>query len=197
MAKWTWRSVWSRSKGKTEGRRRGRHRRITPRHQHIRLVLPLTPAVNTGPRWRARPRDASAARPLASACHAGVWSSVSTTRPRLDGKRRGARVTQRERGQGNARGVGEKRRGDSRRIKRRESDRGERWRRLARARGARTRWRHQWRAKGRRGTSRDKTLPRRTYISGRSTETGCMPIQALIWTKASVTTQRGRCGSMT
>ena len=32
-------------------------------------------------------------RLLASACHAGVWSGVSTARPRLDRKRRGARGT--------------------------------------------------------------------------------------------------------
>ena len=54
-------------KGKTEGWRRGRRRQNTPRHQCIRLVLPSTPAVNAGQRQRARARDASAVKPLASA----------------------------------------------------------------------------------------------------------------------------------
>ena len=53
--------------GKTEGRRRGRRRRNTPRHQCTRIVLPSTPAVNAGQPRRARPRDASAVKPLASA----------------------------------------------------------------------------------------------------------------------------------
>ena len=83
---------------------------ITPRHQHIQLVKPLMPAENEGPRRRARPRDMSAARPLTSVCHAGVWGGVSTAHPRPDGTKRGTRREQR--GQGNASGGREKRRGD-------------------------------------------------------------------------------------
>ena len=132
-----------------------------------------------------------------SACHAGVWSGVSTVRPRLDRKRRGAKGTRGERGRGNAIGSKEKRRRDSRRIKLHERNRGERRRQLARARRTVPRRRHRWRAKGRRGTRWAKTLPRRTYLSRRSTETGCMPIQALLWTEASVTTRRGRRGGVT
>ena len=83
---------------------------ITPRHQHIQLVKPLMPAENEGPRRRARPRDMSAARPLTSVCHAGVWGGVSTAHPRPDGTKRGTRREQR--GQGNARGGWVKRRGE-------------------------------------------------------------------------------------
>ena len=138
-------------------------------------------------------------RPLASACHAGVWSGVSTARPRLNRKRRGARGSHRERRWGSASGGGEKIRRDSRRIKRRERDRGKRRRQKARASrmGTRRRRRHQRRERGQRETSQAITQPRRTYVSGRYTETGFMPIQARIWTKASVTTWRGRRGGVT
>ena len=51
---------------KTEGRRRERCRRNTPRHQCIRLVLPSTPAVNASQRRRSRPRNVSVAKLLAS-----------------------------------------------------------------------------------------------------------------------------------
>ena len=44
--------------------------------------------------------------------------------------------------------------------------------------------------------ARISNQPRRTYVSGRSTETGIMPILARIWTEASVTTWRGRYGSV-
>ena len=57
----------------------------TPQHQHICIVLPLTPDVNADQRRRARPCDASAARLTASACHADLWGSVPTLRPVPDG----------------------------------------------------------------------------------------------------------------
>ena len=182
-----------------EGRRRGRRRWNTPRHQYIQLVLPLTPAANAGQRRRSRPRDASAARPIASACHAGFWSSVSTARSRLDRNRRGARGSQRGRGQGSASGEGGKRSRHTRRIKRRGRNQGKRRRRKARESrtGTRIRRRHQRMARGQRETSQAITQPQRTYISGRSTETEFMPIEARIWTEASVTTWRGRRGGTT
>ena len=46
--------------------RRGRRQRKTPWHQCICLVLPSTPAVNVGQHQHARPREASAAKPIAS-----------------------------------------------------------------------------------------------------------------------------------
>ena len=177
-----------------EGRRRRQHRRITPQHQHIRLVMPSTPAANAGPRRRARPRGASAPRPLAPVCHAVVWSGVSTAHPRPDGTRCGARRTQR--GWGNASGGRGNQRGDSQHIRRRGRNRGERRRREARERRVGTR-RHHWRAKGRWGTSRVTPLPRRTYVSRRSTETGYMPTLAPTLTEASATTRRGRLGGVT
>ena len=89
MAKRIWSALRSILKEKTEKRRRGRRRRLTPRHQHIRIFLLSTPDANAGPRQRARPRNVSAARPLALACHVGVWGGVPTSRPRLDWTRSG------------------------------------------------------------------------------------------------------------
>ena len=157
------------------------------------------PAANADPRRCTRPHNASAARTLASAYHASVWSGVSTPRPRLDRKRRGARRSRRERGQGSASGGGGKQRRDSPPIKLCERDRRTRQRRKAKTSQTVTRRqrRHQRRARGRRETSQAITLPCRTYVFRISTETRFMPIQARIWTEASVTTRRGRHGGMT
>ena len=139
---------------------------------HFWLVKPSTPAANTGPRRRERPCDASAARPLASACRANVWGGVSTAHPRPDGTRYGAQREQR--GHGNASGGGGKRRGYSRHNRSnrcRGRDRGEWRRREAMKKRAYTQ-RHLCREKVRRGMSRVTPLPRRIYVSRRSTETG-------------------------
>ena len=105
----------------------------------------------------------------------------------------------RERGQGSERGFGEKQRRESRLNTRRERDRGKRRRGKARKSrpGAQQRRHHQREARGRGETCQAITLIRRTYVSGRSTETGFMPIQARIWTEVSVTTQRDRRGGVT
>ena len=91
MDKTNRRADLSRLKGKTEVRRRGQRRRITPRHHNNRLVQLSRPDVNAGPRRCAIPRDVSAARPLAFACHVDFWGGVPTSRPRLDGTRSGQR----------------------------------------------------------------------------------------------------------
>ena len=65
MAKTNQQSDRSRSNWKTEVRRRRRRWRLTPQHQNNKLFLPLTPAVNAGPRRHARLRDVSVARLLA------------------------------------------------------------------------------------------------------------------------------------
>ena len=57
--------------------------------------------------------------------------------------------------------------------------------------------RHHRRENGRQGTSRVTPLPRRTYFSGRSMETGNMPTLAPTLTEASAMTRRGRCGGVT
>ena len=134
MAKRNQRANRSRSKRKMGVRRRGRRRRLTPRHQYIRLVLPSTPAVNAGPRQRARPQDVSAARPLAPVCHVDVWGGVPTSRPRPDGMRSGTRREQRGRGSASD-GRGERRRNDHRRFGHHRHNQGGRQRRGQRATG--------------------------------------------------------------
>ena len=73
--------------GEIEGRRRGWRWRLTPRHQHIQVILLSTPDVNAGPRRRARMRYVSAARPLAFVCHFDVWGGVPTSLPIPDRNR--------------------------------------------------------------------------------------------------------------
>ena len=84
----------------------GRRLRHTPQNQHNQLVLLSTPDANAGPRQRARPRDASAARLLVPACSANVLGSVPTSLPRPDGTSSGRlrEDTHRRQGRGNKRG---------------------------------------------------------------------------------------------
>ena len=201
MAKRTWRAApWS-LRGKPEGKRRGPRRRNTLRHQCIRLVLPSTPAVNAGQRQRARLRNVSAVKPLASAWHSGAWVSVPTALPRPDGTgrhTRGTRKGKRGKGRGSGNGGGD----DWRRARRHgQRERGEGERRRAKGRPSRleTRQRrnHPSKVKGRRSTCQDTSPPRRTYVSGRSTETGYMQIPARTWTAASKTTRHVRRGGVT
>ena len=200
MSKQIWRAVRWISNGKTEGSRRGRRRRNTQWNQRNRLVLPSTPAVNACQRWRARPCDASVAMPLASVWHAGSWGGVPTAPHRLDGKGRYSRRTRRrkqERGRWSAIG-GKEMWKRMRHNARRERKQGQRWRvkgRTSRPEAGRRR-RHQRTARGQQETCQDINPPRRTYVSGRSTETGFIPILACIWTEASATIRSGRRGGI-
>ena len=101
-----------------------------------------------------------------------------------------------KKGDGNTSDSRGKQRGDSWLNRRSGCDQGELRRREAMERRAATRGHHR-RAKGRQSTSQFTHLPRRTYVSRRSTETGYMPTLAPTLTEASATTRRGRRGGVT
>ena len=122
---------------------------------------------------------------------------MSTAHPRPNRTICGARREQR--GRVNASSGGGKRRGYSRRNRRnrrRRRDQGKKRRREAMENRADTR-RHLWRAKGRQGTIRVTPLPQRTYVSGRSTETGSTSTMAPTLMEAPATTRHGRRGGVT
>ena len=81
--------------GGTGGREGRRRRRLTPRYQKNRRVLPATPAVNAGNSRRARPRGVAVGWRVATVCPVGVWCGALTSHPRPDrthyGRRRGKR----------------------------------------------------------------------------------------------------------
>ena len=167
--------------------------------------MPAAPDANAGISRPARQRGAPAVGPAATACPVGVWCGAPTLRPRPGRKSSGQyRADQEEeRGGGGGRSnAGEGREGQQGRAKRdqrrktknkvkKQTPRDERTshpyccdREPVRARGGKTTTLRvtqqigQRRAEMRPGTSR----PQKTYVSGRSTETGTMGTWAHIWT---------------
>ena len=85
MAKTDWQANQSRSRIRKSWRRKGRRRWLTPRLQQNRIFWPSKNVANKGPCQCARPRDASAARPIVFACHADICVIFPTSCPRPDG----------------------------------------------------------------------------------------------------------------
>ena len=176
--------------------------------------MPAAPAVNAGTSRLARSRVAPAIGPAATSCPVGVWCRAPTSRPRPDrtSSERHREGQWEERVSGRGRGGTGAERGDRPGRVRRERTRGKKTpqgeamphpylhgRETARRRGSwsTTRQGEKRRGEGRAEMNLGTTRPSRTYVSGRSTDTGYTGTRALIWTAGYRMTGSGKGGGVT